>query len=436
MGKNRRERKSDPRRDRIERGRTLLAAWGLHDQVLPASLPPAQVVEALSPFIGRDAVCDLLIAEWLGRLADPAAAERLAAWEGTAEDREVKREIRRSLFRLEQKGIVVPRREEPKPSFTFSVESAEPEGWVGPVDGEGSRMAWLTKRDRGGLLGLFTVINDREGMIFVDAGTLTRPRLNDQLRDLDAGSPGAPVRVRWTYADALMQAAFRVRAPKPGAMKTDYLLSRAEFTSREADPVPPCPIREIVAAADVDDPGLLENSASLFREREFRSWSLPDEIARVRLQEYLNATQSTLILSKEAATERVVRIMDGAMEDLAGDEWRPLIARRLEETALVLHLKERAEPARTAFAVALALEDGDRARLGKIPFLRGLIFRAFAPHIAAGRRAQEAGSTEPSSEMAEGSSRILDPSKVHESGVEGAGPVDGGETDPPRIDRP
>src|SRR5258706_16161559 len=92
--------KADPREETLARGRRLLAAWGIHEGTLPPGSPGPQVVHTLSPLIGRDPACDLVIAEWLGRTAEAASAEKLASWEAEAADKDVKREIRRALFRL------------------------------------------------------------------------------------------------------------------------------------------------------------------------------------------------------------------------------------------------------------------------------------------------------------------------------------------------
>src|SRR5258706_1204628 len=89
--------KADPREETLARGRRLLAAWGIHEGTLPPGSPGPQVVHTLSPLIGRDPACDLVIAEWLGRPAQAAPAEKLASREAEAPGQEVKRQIRPAL---------------------------------------------------------------------------------------------------------------------------------------------------------------------------------------------------------------------------------------------------------------------------------------------------------------------------------------------------
>jgi len=427
--------KPDPRQEDLNRGRTLLAAWGIHDGALPPGTPGQQVVATLSPLIGRDPACDLLIAEWLGRTTDAAAALKLAEWETSAAEKDLKREIRRALFKLEQKGIKVERHEEPRPAFSLGVKPAEPEGYLGAVDGDGARSAWLLRRDTGGYTGIFAVIHDQEGMVSVSAGSITKNHLAETIAELASSGPGAPARVPWPYADALMHAAFRKAAPRPGHARADYLLSRSEITVADAADATVCPIVSLIPAEAVADPDLLDKSAELFKEREFGAWALPQEAARPHLEALADLNKSGLVLSKEVAAERFTAILDAALEAFVAAPTRPIYARRLEEMAYLFHVQERERPARLSLAVSVALRSPEGRTMKEISFLRAFVFRAFVPsmmrdsarHGDVHDHAHDHGAPEgpaPRSETAEGSSIILDPSKVREKGVPGAGRVD------------
>jgi hypothetical protein len=389
MSKRRTDRKLDAVLDRIDQGRKLLAAWGVHDGSLPQGTPAADVLRVLEPLIGRDPATDLAIAEWLGAITVPAAAERLAAWEPSA-GKELKREIRRSIFRLEQKGIRVRRAEEPKPAFSLRPEKAEPEGYLGPVDGEGARMAWLIRREAGRARGLFAVISDREGMVHLDSGIIAADKLDEALQDAERDGSRLN-RAPWPYVDALMHAAFRASPPRRGSMQGEYLLDRAEVTGAEAPAegtAPPCPAREEVAFEASE--AALDASAQLFGERELRSWVLPHEVARPHLQSLVNSMESGLVVSKEATRERITSLMDAGLDDLMAGPWRGIYARRLEEMAYYFHLQGRAEPARLCAAVAEALASPEGRRMKGVSFLRALVFRAFLPILASAKGAESA----------------------------------------------
>lgn len=371
----------DPREEKLEKGRALLAEWGLHDFTLTAHTPASVALEKLEPLIGRDPIADIVIAEWMGRFAEPAVAGRLVAWEAAATGKDLRREIRRSLFKLEQKGVTADRTHEAKPAFSLGeAVSSEPKGYLGSVDGEGSRMAWLVRTDRGTMTGVFTVLNDRDGMTYVDAVTARRSALMQTIKDT-IGASGPLVEVPWKYVHALMGAAFRKGTPRPANMKADYLLNRVEITHDEPAPVPPCPVVEEIPASETADPALLKESVELFREREFGTWVLSPEIARRHIEEYAKASNSGLVVSKEAATERVTGIMDDALEEFLGGESRALLIRRLEESAWILSVRGKRDAARRALAVSRALATPEEHPVKEISFLRAFVFRAFAPYL-------------------------------------------------------
>jgi hypothetical protein len=128
-------------------------------------------------------------------------------------------------------------------------------------------------------------------------------------------------------------------------------------------------------------------------------------------------------------------IVDGAIEELAGGPLRAPFVRRLEETAWMLSLRGRAHAARQALAVARALAAPGARPSKEIPFLRVLVFRAFAPYLAPpGGSAETQGA---GSDRAAGSTRIIDPSRarmLEQASREEGEPHEGG--DPPLIIRP
>jgi len=64
--------------------------------------------EALRSLTGRHADADLAIAARLGTHAEPASVETLLALEAGSTDKLVRKEVRRSLYRLEQRGVTIP----------------------------------------------------------------------------------------------------------------------------------------------------------------------------------------------------------------------------------------------------------------------------------------------------------------------------------------
>ena len=365
--------RKDKREGRLIHGDEILEARGIDlddedDRLLPALLGA----------IGADPDADLSIADWLGSIAREEAASRLAAWERSQpSDKDLRRILKASLFRLQQRGVAAAAaaRERPETEPVRLVERAEPSGYLSPLDGAGHRLAWLTRpRPEGGLLLLTSVINDRSGMRQVGERSLNKAAFRETLSDLEkkhiplVGAPGP-------YVDWLMHEAYRIGVPRD-EHAGGYPLMRADFYSEPALPTA-SPLPELAPAmAPDEETALLEKSAELFGLPEFAGWVLADDLLKLHLQRFRDAQDSSIVLSKQQMTERLTQIIDQAFEELVESQARPLYTARLGEMALWFLLAHREEPARLCLALHRALAEPGR-RLKNASFLQALTFRAF-----------------------------------------------------------
>lgn len=363
--------KKKKRESRLVRGDDILAGRGIDLDAEDTALLP-RLLEA----IGSDPDADLSIADWLGSIALPEAARRLQEWDlSDPADKDLKRVIRGSLFRLEQRGTGLVARELRAREPVRLVDPVEPSGWLSPLDGVGNRRAWLSRpRVEGGLTVLLSVISDRNGMRLLDARAFTRSRFRELLSEVGR-QEAAMVEVPHRYVDRLMHEAYRQGAPRDES-GGGYPLLRAEIYATPPEPVE-SPVHEMLGSMSAaDETRLMMGSGGLFEEPEMIHWLLPEEMAgphRARMREALD---STLVLSGQQTKERLAGIVSEALEELQEDRTRALYAGRMREMALWYHLAERAEPARTCYALHRALADPDRP-LADIPFLRELADRSF-----------------------------------------------------------
>jgi hypothetical protein len=107
----------------------------------------------------------------LGKIADGAAVKALTEVERTTREKEIKKEAKRSLFKLGQKGLAMPREEtaEKKPVALFESDT-EIEAYMSAVDGGGGRLIWIAKpQPSHGLQVIQGMLNDREGLLRIGA---------------------------------------------------------------------------------------------------------------------------------------------------------------------------------------------------------------------------------------------------------------------------
>jgi hypothetical protein len=337
------------RQTQLHLGEQRLAEWGL---------PAHAGVAALHQVSGRDPAADLAIAARLGAHADPAGVEALTALEAATSDKLVHKEIKRSLYRLERRGVAVPHPAPSKPALT--VPPAALEGWLSAVDGNGDQLAWLTKPRVGGLAHLFAVINDPRGLREIELSETTRKALRAARQEMLDRHEIRMIDVDWRYCDYLIDRAWRWATEKGLPVSGDYPRLRAQLIKQPVTEMQPLIFTRLDADAVRAQPQLVADSAQLLEEKEFRTWFFDREVLGPYIDEMLEAKSSPLVLAPVQQEERFRVVVERAIAELFGGEMQSSWARRLEEMAHFLHETARPEQGKRALAAALALAASNR----------------------------------------------------------------------------
>lgn len=377
--------KSVLRDPRLNEGKKLLDQWGITlSRIQDGSLTLA----ALEQRIGHDAAADLALAALLGDCPQPEAARLLVAWEERAADKNVRREIRRSLYKLAQKGVEVarPTQEPARPIFT----PLEPEGYLSAIDGRGDRLVWLVKpRVGGGLHYLSALVNEPEGLRYVEGAEVTRKALRLMRQDLSTQHHITMIPAPWQYCDFLMHQGYeRAHAQGRTEQIASYPALRSHLFSSPPRPVevplPSTLTQETLAASDA----LLATSVQLFEELELQRWLLDATHVRPYIEQITQAQESPLILNRYQQQDRVQMVISKAIDDLFSGESGQVYARRLAEMAFYLAATERPEAAKRALAVAFALKNSPQGGKG-IPFCEELVRQSLALHYHVERQKEQ-----------------------------------------------
>jgi len=345
----------------LEEGARLLRDWGVAHDAGPA---------ALAALIGRAPAADLAIANRLGSLAGDESVRVLQQLADSTTDKLVRKEVKRALYRLEQRGVAVPHA--PAPGPVPIVTAAPTEGYVSPVDGRGDQLVWLAKPRPGGLLHLFAVINDPEGLCEAEVALISRKALKEIRRDLAKKHEIELVEAEWRYCDFLVYRAFRWVRERRAPLPADYPALRAQFTKEPpAEDLPPLILAHVDAAALAADVDRLGKSDALLEEKEFRTWFFPGEELQPYLDEMASIRDSPLVLNRAQQEERVRGVVERAVEELFAGARRDSWVRRLYEMAHFFWVTRRREQAQQAVVVALALARSERGGR-EIPFCEHL----------------------------------------------------------------
>ncbi len=351
---------------------------GLRSRGLETESPDAAMVAPLVERFGADPGESLAVVYLLGRVRDAASVQALKSLEGRAGNREIRREIRRSLFKLAQEGLVAAGSGESE-AGTAGVRfrlAPEIEGYLSPVTSGGLRLVILARPQPGGLWVMRASVSDRRGLQLFSGNLLRRGELRQLMEEFKARLGVSMTPVPWEYADWLMHDAWGKVADSPAEGVADYPRLRTRLTA--ARPVPRAhPVFDRVDADTIDATGLSETPEKLLEETGLLSWSVERDLMEPFMERLEGIEQSRIVLNPMQKEERFRSIVRGVVQDLFLDpELRPIFAGRFEDAALHLQVSGEEEKARAVLGIALAIRRGDLGSLG-VPLLEAMVMRSF-----------------------------------------------------------
>ncbi len=369
--------KKDARQESLKKGLVQMLELGFDEENISAAALPS-----LTGHLGKEHDTDLAVAFLLGRVADRAAVDALTTLERSARAKEIKREARRSLFKLAQRGMNIPRAEEtraaaPRPAFKLGPEI---EGYISSVDGPGVRLVWLTKPQAESGLQLFQgMVSDRVGLAHVSGSFVKRKELRERAQTIKESHGVSMIPVPWEYADRMLYEGYE-KAKALGQGETEHFLSlRSVFNPLKPKPAPH-PVYDRLSAESAQAEVWRERSRRLLDEPEFRLWILDEDWMKPYLERVEEAQGSRLVLNEAQKEERFSAIVRDAAREIFTGETGRIFTRRMEDMALYLLETGREESAKLAYAVALQFAEGEIGILD-ISFLTGLVQKSMAFYL-------------------------------------------------------
>ena len=380
------EKKKESRDAALLKGTEDLLGIGVDLENLEAAPESVARLAELTP---PSVEAERALACWLGFAELAESAQLLLGMEARASDKELKREIRRSLFRLEQRGIPIPSAHA-KPAAPALGRGMD-QGYISAVDARGDQVVWFVREESSGdFFVLSGVIDERGGLAEADAGRVARSAFRDLLERTRSrfGLHMLPADAAW--CDRLLHEAYKHSTQRRNPGVARFPSYRMEISHQIPPPMEP-PIRTLLAeeiAAGRE--ALLSGSARLLEEKELSAWTLDPAWIEPHRQAWLDAAESPLVLNRYQKEERQERALREAASAIFAGEARQACARRLEAMAYHFHLDGRSEPARLALAVSEALANNDPRAAGGIPFSLALARRSLeAAAVLEHRREQE-----------------------------------------------
>jgi hypothetical protein len=353
-----------------------LAALRESGVVLDAPAP--ELVSLLKAQWGKRRDTDLAVIFSLGKIADPTAVEVLVEIERQSIDKEIKKEIKRSLFKLAQRGLAIPQEKAAEKRPTALFESAsEVEGYMSAVDGGGGRLVWIAKpQPSHGLKVIQAMLGDREGLLRVGGVHMRRKELRKMAQDIKQQHDVSMVAIPWEYADQIIYEGYE-KAKTRGQSGLENFQELRSLIATGKPKEQAHPIYKKLNAPEARDGAWRELSRRLLDEPELRYWILTDDWVQAFLAQLQEAQTSRLVLNQMQKEERFNAIVREAVKTLCSGENGKAFQRRMEDMAFYFFETNRADLAKLSLAVALQVGEGDPGPLD-VSFLTGLVQKSFA----------------------------------------------------------
>jgi hypothetical protein len=366
--------KNKSHEEQIRRGLVVL-----RDSGIAVDAPGPDLVPRLKAEFGKARETDLAVVFVLGKISEAAALGTLGEIDRRTSDKDVRKEIKRALFKLSQKGFTAPeeKSEATKPAVPLFGAEPEIEAYMSAVDGGGGRLIWIAKpQPSHGLQVIQAMLHDREGLLRFGGMHMRRKELRKMADEIKQQHDVSMIAIPWQFADQMIYEGYeKARARGQNGLENFHEIRSVLATGKPKETTHP--IYRKLDAEQLRDGAWREQSRRLLDESELRYWILTDDWVQAFLPLLQEAQTSRLVLNPLQKEERFNTIVRDAVKTLCSGDNGQAFKRRMEDMALYFLETKRADQAKLALAVALQVGEGDPGPLD-VSFLTGLMQKSFA----------------------------------------------------------
>jgi len=317
-----------------------------------------EIFRYLRPQLEKDPETGKRLAELMVTIPDQIIGRLLHRMFEVTQDKKVRKVIKRSLYRLKNKGIVLEEilSDQEKPILR-PLQAELKEGFASGIDPLGQRLLWLIIPHRGrGLTVIHGIVSDQDGIVDFSQDEMTRKGFRSFFEEVKEKNPFPFVEIEPSYVAFLFTQAYQLNLEKKGSPPKDYLQAKTEVEGLKKDYAEPLIYSHLKADDIAGDDRLLKKGADLLKADVYSSWRIEEEQIRPYADEVWEAEESKIVLNPSQKEARFQAIYLKALTDLFPEERKSLYRRRLEEMAYVLFKLGREEEAKTSLSMAVDLE--------------------------------------------------------------------------------
>jgi len=297
------------------------------------------------------------VIDFLGSLADKNSAYLLNQILMETKDKELSKSIKKTLYRLKNKGIEVS----PPESFTKAktekkkVPLSSPIAYVTTIDPLGERLLLAVKPKSDKELTIFQfLISDQRGINDLIASITTPKDFKTYMTKIENTKEITMVEIDLAYCHFLIKESSQRNHASGTSLPDNHFLWKKFFGEYDTN-LDKAMIYTILNAEEISSKEfLLQRSEDLIERCEYAFWLLEWKFLVDRYKEMYETENSILILTEYQKESRINEIVKKTAQLFFDDKNRSLFRRRLEETAYILWKTGKVEESQYAFAAALA----------------------------------------------------------------------------------
>ena len=317
-----------------------------------------EIFQSILPLLQRDPQIGGELAELIVTIPDRMIGKILHRMLEATQEKKIRKIIKRSLYRLKSKGIVIEEVLSEKERPVLRPFQADPrEGFASGIDFLGQRFLWLIVPHPGrGLSVMHGIVSDVQGLVDFSQNDMTRKGFRSFFEEVQEKNPFPMVNMEPSYVALLFAQAHQRSLEKKETSSQDYLRAKLEIESIKKEYMKPLVYSYLQIDEIAGDDLMLKKGGDLLKADIFTSWRVEEDFIRPYADEAWDAEESKIVLNPTQKEARFQGIYQNALTDLFSGERKFLYQRRLEEMAYVLFKLGRGEEAKISLAVAMDLE--------------------------------------------------------------------------------
>jgi hypothetical protein len=337
---------------------------------------PEEIFKRISSYLKNEPSLTIPLIEALASIPNPETAQLLTKMMGKSEEKQVSKSIKRTLYRLRQKGIQWEEKPSKDRPILRAPKLAEPEGYLGAIDSTGSRIIVIARpRPLRGLFMVFSIVNDLEGIQRFNPKELSKKGLEEFVKGPLSSRDFPIVRTPGAYCIHLLKEASSISRRLSSPLPHGYHDAESEFKDLSWDDPAPIIYQYMKEDEIKDQAGLLSESANLHEIPPFSAWFLKDQEVQGYVSDIKDAQESRLVLTPDQKNARLNSIFRKALEELFPEDKRLLWKRRLEEMAYILLKTGKEKEAKITMNAAIDLKN-PFSPIDPNPFIWNLLLKS------------------------------------------------------------